>query len=151
MIADPEPQESVSSFQSESAIIQSDPRGPDFLAVGFSHLLELKRRILRITFEQSELLVGATAYLRRESLIGPPEAFRGAMFHSSIAGGLFRAFHRPGRFGRLCPAGPPPSPPRCGDRAVSGLRSHRAPRRHLPTPLGSAFLWRPGFLPSFFR
>src|SRR5260370_41774324 len=113
MVADPEPQKSVGAFQSESTIAQSDPRGPDFLSVGFSHFLELKRRILRITFEQSELLVGAILYLRRESLIGSPEAFRGAMFHSSIAGGLFRASHLRARFERLCLGGPLPSPPLC--------------------------------------
>jgi hypothetical protein len=40
VIADPEPQKSVSSFQSESAIVQSDSRGPDFLPSGFSGFLE---------------------------------------------------------------------------------------------------------------
>jgi hypothetical protein len=40
VIADPEPQKSVSSFQSESAIIQSDSRGPDFLPSGFADFLD---------------------------------------------------------------------------------------------------------------
>src|SRR5258708_19804748 len=151
MIADPEPQKSVSSFQGESAIVQSDARRPDFLSVGSSNFLELKRRILRITLQQSELLAGATSYLRRESLIGSPEAFRGAMFHASIVGGLFRAFHRPGRFGRLRPGGPLPGPPRCGDRAGWGLRTHRATAAVPPALLVSAFQSRAGVLPLFFR
>ena len=41
VVADPEPQKSVRSFQSESAIVQSDARGPDVLPPGFSDFLEL--------------------------------------------------------------------------------------------------------------
>jgi len=41
MIADPEPQKPVCSFQSESAVIQSDTRRPNFVSVGFSNFFEL--------------------------------------------------------------------------------------------------------------
>ena len=46
MIADPEPQKSARSFQSESAIVQGDPRRPNFLSAGISRFLELLRGLL---------------------------------------------------------------------------------------------------------
>src|SRR5580700_561309 len=107
--------------------------------------------MLRITLQQTKLLVGAISYLQRERLICPPEAFRGAVFHSPRADGLFRAFHSPARFAQPRPVGPPPDPPRCGDRAVSAPRTHRATAAVPPTPLASAFRSRARSLRPFFR
>jgi hypothetical protein len=41
VIANPEPQEPIRSFDRKGAMVQSDAGGPHFLAVALSHSLEL--------------------------------------------------------------------------------------------------------------
>jgi hypothetical protein len=42
LVANPEPQESVGPFNSESAVAQRDSRGPDFLTLPVADFLELQ-------------------------------------------------------------------------------------------------------------
>jgi hypothetical protein len=48
VIADPEPQKSIGSFDGKSAIVQRHANRPDFVAVPFSNALELQGRMLRV-------------------------------------------------------------------------------------------------------
>ncbi len=70
----PEPDETIASLICQGAIINIDACGPEY-----SHLLEMKRRMGRIGFQQEVGLVGASANFVGKDAVGIPKAFCGAM------------------------------------------------------------------------
>ncbi len=58
MAADPEPHEAVGRFDRERAVVTADPSGPEA-----ANLLELKRRMSRISLEMRIRLIGELLHL----------------------------------------------------------------------------------------
>src|ERR1700693_2135806 len=57
MRADPKPHVLVGQPDSQGAVFQRYPRRPDFLPVAVAEFFELQGRVLRIVFQQGELLI----------------------------------------------------------------------------------------------
>jgi hypothetical protein len=61
VVANPEPQKTVGPFEREGAMAQRHSGGVNFLAVPVADFLELQLAMLRISFQQRKLLIGAAA------------------------------------------------------------------------------------------
>ena len=86
--ANPKPQVFLGQLSGKGPIFQRDARGPDFLPVALAEFLELQGWVLRIGFQQRELLVGTSADLAGQSIIIVPEIRVRAVDHD--AGGSER-------------------------------------------------------------
>ena len=83
MFAKPEPYVLVREFDGQSAVFQCHPRRPDFLPASLAKLFEMQRRVLRVGFQQCELLVGPGANVGRQRMIIVPEIRVRAVHHEA--------------------------------------------------------------------
>ena len=73
VLANPELQVLLGKLDSQGAILQGDARGPDFRPSALTELLELQGRMLRVSLQQRELLIGAGADFGGQGVIIIPE------------------------------------------------------------------------------
>ena len=76
---DPKPKHAVRNWTAHSAIVQPGPRQP-LLA----HLLEVRRRMPWICFEQIERFVRGLYRLQRKQFVADPEIRRGIVIHNFV-------------------------------------------------------------------
>ena len=73
MLSDPEPDILLPVFEGQSAIFERDAGGPDLFPRTDADFFELERAMVRIVFEQGELLIGSTADIGGQSPVVLPE------------------------------------------------------------------------------
>ncbi len=76
--ADPEPQDAVVNFHAQCPVGQPDAGGSEA-----ANLLEVQRRVLRIAFQESEILIGKFLDRLGEDVVAGPKFGRGGVPHKS--------------------------------------------------------------------
>ncbi len=79
VIADPEPDEIVALLNSQNSVAPTNPRRPEF-----ADLLEVERRMLAVSLEKLEVLVGECLDGFRKGFIEPPEPRRRKVRHRRL-------------------------------------------------------------------
>jgi hypothetical protein len=82
MLTDPKPHVIIREIDGQGAVFQCHARGLDFLTIAVAQFLEVEGRVLRVGFQQRELLISASAYLDRQRPIVVPEVRVRAMGHA---------------------------------------------------------------------
>jgi len=73
MLPDPEPHIFVGELDRQGTVFQRHTRRPDFLPVAVTDFLELEGRVLRVVFQQRELLIGPGADICGQGTVIIPE------------------------------------------------------------------------------
>jgi hypothetical protein len=79
MSSNPEPEDSVRYFNAQSPVMETDPHGPQAVC-----LLEVQRRVVRISLQQRECAIRKSLNTRRESAVGVPKIWSGAVDHKTV-------------------------------------------------------------------
>jgi hypothetical protein len=88
--ANPKPKVVLLPLNGKGAIAEGHSRGPYFLPAAFSNLLKLQGWMLRVDFQQRELLVCAAANVLRKQVVFLPE-LRGSLVLHLLLEGLHAA------------------------------------------------------------